>query len=192
MKCDFYEEKIMEYLDGELDLRKKEDILRHISGCSRCSDFLAAMRLEYTLLSELPLLSPTPDFTQKVMSSIRNKKAVDYTPKESILPSAVLAFSALALYILEFWNPEQLIFTMTGAVRWFVVIARCLGNIFDTTFWMMDFTAKLFTHSQTVLVFLERVLSDILGEYPLGVALIAALSLAEVFLWGRLLYLRKS
>ncbi|MDI3481527.1 MAG: hypothetical protein PWQ97_1182 [Tepidanaerobacteraceae bacterium] len=191
MRCEFCEEKIMEYLDGELDLQKKEHILRHINSCSRCSHFLTAMRAEYMMLSELPLLSPSPGFTRKVMSSIRNKRAA-HAPGESVLMAAVLAFSALALHILALWNAEYLIFTLTSAARWFAGITAFIGAVFGAALWLMNFTAKLFTFSQDILVFNQRVLLDILGEYPVGIAVIALLSLVEVFLWGRLLQTKKS
>lgn len=190
--CDFYEEMIMEYLDGELDARQKTDTEQHLTKCAHCSEFLSAMQKEYQMLSELPLLSPEQDFTQKVMASIRGKKAAVNIPKVQIILAVILAAAALVLYILELGNPADFIPAITYAAGWFVMIAKSVNSIFNTTLWMMNLTVKVFLDLQSALAFLEKICVKVLKEYPLGTVLVMTAFIVEAFLWGRLLSPRKS
>jgi len=189
--CDLYEERIMEYLDGELDARQEKDLKQHLSKCASCSEFFSAMQMEYKMLSELPLLSPEQDFTQKVVANVLGKKAAVIPQAQAIL-AVFLAAVALALYIPGFWDPADLVPVITNAAGWFATIAKGVGSIFNTALWVMDLTAKVFLDLQSALYFLEKICVEVLKEYPLSTALVMVSFIVEAFLWGRLLSPRKS
>lgn len=186
MGCDFYEERIMEYLDGALDARGKRDLEQHLSKCVHCSEFLEAMQRQYAMLSDLPLLSPGQDFTQKVMTKIYNEKAERNIPIVMAIPALLLAILAVTI-LLAPYNPADIIPAFTGAVGWFVMVVKSVSGILNTALWMAGFTVKVIMDLQSALTFPARILAEIWRQYPMSAVLVIGVFIVEFSLWVRLL-----
>lgn len=186
MGCDFYEERIMEYLDGALDARRKRDLEQHLSKCVHCSEFLEAMQRQYAMLSDLPLLSPGQDFTQKVMTKIYNEKAERNIPIVIAIPALLLAILAVTI-LLAPYNPADIIPAFIGAVGWFVMVVKSVSGLLNTALWMAGFTVKVIMDLQSALTFPARILAEIWRQYPMSAVLVIGVFIVGFSLWVRLL-----
>ncbi|AYO31678.1 hypothetical protein D2962_14695 [Biomaibacter acetigenes] len=186
MGCDFYEERIMEYLDGALDARGKRDLEQHLSKCVHCSEFLEAMQRQYVMLSDLPLLSPGQNFTQKVMTKIYNEKAERNIPIVMAIPALLLAILAVTI-LLAPYNPADIIPAFIGAVGWFVMVVKSVSGILNTALWMAGFTVKVIMDLQSALTFPARILAEIWRQYPMSAVLVIGVFIVGFSLWVRLL-----
>lgn len=186
MGCDFYEERIMEYLDGALDARGKRDLEQHLSKCVHCSEFLEAMQRQYAILSDLPLLSPGQNFTQKVMTKIYNEKAERNIPIVMAIPALLLAILAVTI-LLAPYNPADIIPAFIGAVGWFVMVVKSVSGLLNTALWMAGFTVKVIMDLQSALTFPARILAEIWRQYPMSAVLVIGVFIVGFSLWVRLL-----
>lgn len=186
MGCDFYEERIMEYLDGALDARGKRDLEQHLSKCVHCSEFLEAMQRQYAMLSDLPLLSPGQNFTQKVMTKIYNEKAERNIPIVMAIPALLLAILAVTI-LLAPYNPADIIPAFIGAVGWFAMVVKSVSGILNTALWMAGFTVKVIMDLQSALTFPARILAEIWRQYWVSAVLVIGVFIVGFSLWVRLL-----
>lgn len=189
MKCDFYEERIMEYLDGELNPQAKLDLEEHLKNCAHCTKFLLDIQKQYLMLSEMPLLSPTQGFTRKVMAEIRREKIAGRIPWIAFIPAVILV--AEIIYMLEPRRLENLIPAFTGAVSWLVMVVKSVDGMLGILLWMANFAAGLFVDLQSILVFPAEIMADIIEKNPWRAVTTLAVFIAEILFWVRLLAPRK-
>jgi len=62
---------LQDYLDGQLAARNEVRIDRHLNSCAICRGELAGYRAVARTLESLPSLSPSVDFTERVMAEVR-------------------------------------------------------------------------------------------------------------------------
>ncbi|HHW03625.1 MAG TPA: hypothetical protein GXX35_12615 [Thermoanaerobacterales bacterium] len=191
MGCDLYEEKIMEYLDGALDGREWAKLEKHLLTCARCSKFLDDMQNQYAMLSDLPLLSPGQDFTQKVMKKIFREKIEGKNMLMIAIPASLMVI-LVASFLFATCDPAFIIPVLGGTVDWLVLIAKSVVGILNSALWTAGFTLKVITDLQPVLAFPAMVLTEIWMKYPTGAFLAMMMLAMEFSLWVRLLAPRKS
>jgi len=71
VRCSYCESLLPEYIDGALSADAAARVRSHVSGCARCADLLAELRVIDALLLEPRRLEPAPNFTFKTMAEIR-------------------------------------------------------------------------------------------------------------------------
>ena len=68
MRCS--EELLWSYVDGELPPEERKALEEHLKLCPECRRELSLMMEMERALSEEPIVSPDPRFTEKIMSRI--------------------------------------------------------------------------------------------------------------------------
>ena len=110
------QDRLGDYLDGELTGAELEEIEQHLETCEECRTELASLRETLSMLSGLKKLDPAPDFLQQVNQKIRRrtKSPFDFSfgldrkiPFEAV--SMVLLGILLALYLLLVVLPKELV-----------------------------------------------------------------------------------
>jgi predicted anti-sigma-YlaC factor YlaD len=69
------EELISRYIDGELSGEEQEVLKGHLEGCPGCREELQALEEVVAIFSGIPLLSPRPGFTERVMARLAQREA---------------------------------------------------------------------------------------------------------------------
>jgi hypothetical protein len=67
--CDRHRQ-IQDFLDHEMGEREARDFERHLTSCSECSVELALYRRAFVALERLPLRSPSPALTERVLARV--------------------------------------------------------------------------------------------------------------------------
>lgn len=62
--------RMQAYLDGELPGGEVADVRAHLEACPRCRGEIEAWEVLYHDLEELPALSPSPAFRQRILASV--------------------------------------------------------------------------------------------------------------------------
>jgi WD40 repeat protein len=69
MTCEWVEEQLSAYHDGELDAAASEHVRAHLATCARCSAVLADYARFDQALAHLPRYAPAPELRDRVFSS---------------------------------------------------------------------------------------------------------------------------
>ncbi|MBF6613990.1 MAG: Ig-like domain-containing protein [Chloroflexi bacterium] len=76
MSCNRYRELLSRYVDGEVTLRQRNDLLAHVQQCPHCSAWLARVRQTDVLLKGgMVEDGPSDRVRAAVLNSVRNKRA---------------------------------------------------------------------------------------------------------------------
>jgi anti-sigma factor RsiW len=68
MKCQITTKELSRYLDGELGLREKSRIERHLASCPGCGQILAELKRAWDLLELLPRAAPAPYLAARILA----------------------------------------------------------------------------------------------------------------------------
>lgn len=79
------QERLSEYLDGELSPREEAEVRAHLDGCESCRAEEEALRRMLGQLSGLKRLPPPPDFLGKVQQRIRRRSRGRFFAPENLL-----------------------------------------------------------------------------------------------------------
>lgn len=75
MKCNDVRERLVEYLDGELDGGAQADVQGHLGDCAACQKEVAMIEMEQGMLRQVPLTPAPADMGQRVMAALKAQKA---------------------------------------------------------------------------------------------------------------------
>ena len=114
MKCKIVTEKLIFYLDNEIEEEEREQIKEHLAECNKCNELFNELTsvLEYTKLKEIPEVNPF--LYTRIKQKLENYK----DDKAEILLSFIHRLQ-LQPIILSF----LLIFGLAGGIK--------LGNLYD-------------------------------------------------------------
>ncbi len=90
MKCNFPEESIIRLAAGELSGREREEALKHISGCSRCSELYSIYTgLEESLSSRNKQVPPGSAMAEAVSARLTGGAGEPLLQRLPLLPVAI-------------------------------------------------------------------------------------------------------
>jgi len=108
------QERLSDYLDGDLSGASLEELEGHLETCDECRAELESLRQTLSVLGGLKPVDPSPDFLQQVNQKLRRrtKSPLDFSfgldrkiPFEAV--SMVLLGILLALYLLLVVLPKE-------------------------------------------------------------------------------------
>jgi anti-sigma factor RsiW len=99
--CAAIESKLIVYLDGRAQPAERHAVEEHLSGCASCRARAEEFRALWTVLDDLPSISPSPAFD----ASLRARIAAEPARRGfwDWLPSPRLAFAVTALLAMSVW-----------------------------------------------------------------------------------------
>ncbi len=100
-QCAALESNLIEYLDGRALPAVRHSVEEHLSGCASCRTRAEEFRALYSVMDDLPAISPSPAFD----ASLRARIAAEPAPRSfwDWMPSPRLAFAMTALVIFSVW-----------------------------------------------------------------------------------------
>jgi negative regulator of sigma E activity len=100
-QCAAMESKLVEYLEGRARPAERHAVEEHLSGCASCCARAEEFRALWTVLDDLPAISPSPAFD----ASLRARIAAEPARRGfwDWLPSPRLAFAVTALLAMSVW-----------------------------------------------------------------------------------------
>ena len=100
-QCAAMESKLVEYLEGRARPAERHAVEEHLSGCASCRARAEEFRALWTVLDDLPAISPSPAFD----ASLRARIAAEPARRGfwDWLPSPRLAFAVTALLAMSVW-----------------------------------------------------------------------------------------
>lgn len=118
MNCGQTEKKLVGYLDGKLAVAERRQLEAHLAICTACQERAAGFCSVWDVLDELPALTPSSAFDNRVRSRVR-QEPVRAGFWSWIVPSPRIAFAATALLIASIWlssfQPARLVVTHPGS-----------------------------------------------------------------------------
>jgi hypothetical protein len=124
MKCDILENKLIDYLYGELSQEERESVRQHIDECEDCRKELASLKQSRFLLNKLPVEPPPLPLTglaeQPVHELSIKERILQLIPHSMPGRLALAAASFLLLFILAGsfahlkleWNQQSFVISM--------------------------------------------------------------------------------
>ncbi len=124
MKCDILENKLIDYLYGELPLEEQESVRQHIDECEDCRKELASLKQSRLLLNKLPVEPPPLPLTgfaeQPVHELSIKERILQLIPRSLPGRLALAAASFLLLFVLAGsfahlkleWNQQSFVISM--------------------------------------------------------------------------------
>jgi len=105
MRCTGMQEKLVEYLDGCAKPAERRIVEEHLSSCAECRVRAEEFRLLWSVLDDLPALSPSPAPSAAFDASLRARIAMEPARHNfwNWLPSPRLAFAVTALVTVSVW-----------------------------------------------------------------------------------------
>ena len=100
-QCAALESKLVEYLDGRARPAERHAVEEHLSGCASCRLRAEEFHALWTVLDDLPAISPSPAFGASLRARIAAEPA-----RRGIwdwLPSPRLALAVTALAVMSVW-----------------------------------------------------------------------------------------
>jgi anti-sigma factor RsiW len=102
MNCRDAEKKLIVYLDGKLIGTERRDIEAHLAACTGCQEKSADFQSMWSVLDELPAVTPSPAFDVLVRARVQqesNRRGL----WSWLVPSPRMAFAITALLIASIW-----------------------------------------------------------------------------------------
>jgi anti-sigma factor RsiW len=93
MNCSELENRIDDYLDGELDPSAAAAVETHVKGCERCATAMSRARLLGRALADYPVAPPADGFSERVVAGARKRR--------SMLPGRIVAIAFVASLMLS-------------------------------------------------------------------------------------------
>jgi len=163
-------------LDGELAGEEKRRLEEHLAVCARCGDELKALEEVGFLLSEVPLSSPQPGFTARVMARLAQREA-----------RRRLARVAPALVAVSLMLASLALLSVVGLlIPWWSVVAAPT-TLIELGELALDLWLRFLQTSTTLAQACSFVLGATLGALPPGLLLpYSFLMLGLMMVWARL------
>lgn len=96
MNCNTVHNKLIFYLDNELNQEEKQELEKHLETCEECNDLYKQMAATYHF-DDIPDISP--DFTDNVMEKINPAQKVELNNREFVKFSRRIAAAILFMII---------------------------------------------------------------------------------------------
>lgn len=74
MSCLKHSDSIHRYFDGEMTQIEREQLYRHLEGCSECQEHYDEVKKSIALVQSASHIQAPKDFTENVMSALPQKK----------------------------------------------------------------------------------------------------------------------
>ncbi len=100
-KCASIESQLVACLDGRAKPAERHAVEQHLAGCAECRQRADEFRATWSVLEDLPEISPSPSFD----AAVRARIAAEPERRSfwRLLPSPRLAFAVTALVALSVW-----------------------------------------------------------------------------------------
>jgi len=100
-RCEGMEDKLVEYLDGRAKPAQRRAVEEHLAGCEGCSVRAQEFRALWSVLDDVPAISPTPGFD----AALRARLVAEPVRRGfwEWMPAPRFAFAALALVAMSVW-----------------------------------------------------------------------------------------
>jgi len=124
MKCDVLENKLIDYLYGELPQKEQKSVEKHIAECEDCRKELASLKQSHFLLNKLPVEPPPMPLTgfseQTEQELSLGQRILQLLPRSVPGKLAFAAASFLLLFVLAGsfahlrfeWNQQSFVISM--------------------------------------------------------------------------------
>jgi anti-sigma factor RsiW len=102
MNCQRIEQDLVAYLDGRADPARRRQVDEHLLACPACRERALEFRALWSVLDEVPAISPSPAFD----AAVRQRVAAE--PRRAsrwawLVPSPRLGFALTAVLVLAVW-----------------------------------------------------------------------------------------
>lgn len=102
MNCQAIEQDFVAYLDGNANPATRRQVEEHLHGCAACRERAEEFRALWSVLDEVPVISPSPAFD----AAVRQRVAAE--PRRAgwwawLVPSPRLGFATAAVVALAMW-----------------------------------------------------------------------------------------
>ncbi len=102
MSCERMESRILAYVDGRLKESERPDVEKHLAACAPCRLRVEEFRAVSSLLEELPVIEPSPEFDTRVRALVAAEPVKTNWWAWLRVPPRV-AFAASALLVAALW-----------------------------------------------------------------------------------------
>ncbi len=104
-----------EYLDGDLDKEKEQELKGHLQDCKECHQVFHELEKAIALVQSTSHISAPNDFTQRVMSSLpKEKKTIGWNRwmrAHPLFVAAAIFFILMAGSLFGGWQEDKFAFT---------------------------------------------------------------------------------
>lgn len=131
-QCSFYNDKILDYLDGKLEEGAEKQLQKHLDACPHCRRELVQWEKMLNLL-ELPEENPGPGFTCSVLDAIHSQEngvaelqSAAWSIKNLTLALSGIFLLAVSIFLWLLSGAEQpLLHTAAQSIR--IIMETALG-----------------------------------------------------------------
>jgi anti-sigma factor RsiW len=106
MNCKNIQALLSAFVDGELSGQQMLELRAHMADCRCCREEEAEMRLLKSLLTATPMIEPSADFEERLISAVFQHEVeaepMTYFQSASLLGGISLVAAALTLLVLNF------------------------------------------------------------------------------------------
>lgn len=102
MNCQGMEQDLIAYLDGKASPAARRQVEAHLHACAACQERAEEFRAVWSVLDEVPVLSPSPAFDAAVRQRV-NAEQSHAGWWAWLVPSPRLGFAATAVVALALW-----------------------------------------------------------------------------------------
>lgn len=100
MTCKEIENKLIFFIEDNIDFSEKKEISEHLTNCKNCSLKLALLQRSFSFIEKEKELKVNPFISTQILSKIQKKSKKEKTVFIKILqPALVAAFLILAIWI---------------------------------------------------------------------------------------------
>ncbi|WP_238554321.1 anti-sigma factor [Geomicrobium sp. JCM 19038] len=101
MSCLKHSDSIHRYFDGEMTQIEREQLYRHLEGCSECQEHYDEVKKSIALVQSASHIQAPKDFTENVMSALPHKKKRTIAWKKWSKKHPVLVAAAVFLLFMS-------------------------------------------------------------------------------------------
>jgi anti-sigma factor RsiW len=102
IKCEQMERRIISYLDGKASPNERREIEAHLTGCADCRERVTEFRLLWSVLDELPAVTPSVSFDAAVRARVAQESSRPGF-RFWFMPTRRMAFAVAALVAVSVW-----------------------------------------------------------------------------------------
>jgi len=118
LNCARYRQLMSRYVDGEVTLRQRQELLGHVESCRDCAAWLARLRQADVLLKGIPDARPSDRVRSAVLRSVSKATPAQHNGRKPLTRSQSIRLSAMGLLLRFDPSPRRLalLFALFAAV----------------------------------------------------------------------------